>query len=102
MAGQDRAGRGSAGWNFDVYLRTGRLVPRRREIEVKSNPNHDPESGRFTFGAGGMSAARGRQRTHPGQPVPTRPASPQGAAIRNRYPRERRTAQNMLSQERAR
>lgn len=42
---------------FEIYLRTGR---RARYVEVKFNPWHDPDDGRFTFaGTGRYFAGRG-------------------------------------------
>lgn len=38
---------------FEAYLRTGRRVAATKAIEVKFNPWHDPEDGRFTFANGG-------------------------------------------------
>src|SRR3546814_13011095 len=40
---------------FEVYLRTGRRDAggRRQDVEVKFNPWHDPEDGRFTFSGRG-------------------------------------------------
>ena len=47
---------------FEIYLRTGRL-PRREgidgDIEVKFNPWHDPDDGRFTFSGTGVYYGRG-------------------------------------------
>lgn len=56
---------------FSVWLRTGRLTSVRNAegIELKFNPWHDPENGRFTFagtgryygrGSGGSAESRGR------------------------------------------
>lgn len=41
---------------FEVYLRTGR---RFRSLEVKFNPWHDPDDGRFTFAGTGHYFPRG-------------------------------------------
>jgi hypothetical protein len=39
---------------FERYLRTGiRLPARATAVEVKFNPWHDPENGRFTFSGQG-------------------------------------------------
>ncbi|HEX7853037.1 MAG TPA: DNA/RNA non-specific endonuclease [Sphingobium sp.] len=41
---------------FEIYLRTGRRIPAEQlaaEIEVKFNPWHDPDDGRFTFSGRG-------------------------------------------------
>ncbi len=47
-------------FSFPVWLRTGRLIQvdaRWGAREVKFNPNHDPDTGRFTFSAGGQAVA---------------------------------------------
>jgi hypothetical protein len=46
---------------FSVWLRTGRLPrwARRRAAEVKFNPWHDPDDGRFTFAGTGRYFGRG-------------------------------------------
>lgn len=73
--------------SFDVYLRTGRLPVSRGAVEVKFNPWHDPEDGRFTFvgqgryfgggsqtgrrsgfGGGGASGSWGKDRFDPRNP----------------------------------
>jgi hypothetical protein len=80
MTDRNDVGAESAGWDFGVYLRTGRLVRTRRPVEIKFNPNHDPENGRFTFASGGAAATRGAHQTAPGRaaatPVSRSPASP--------------------------
>ncbi|MES2988086.1 MAG: DNA/RNA non-specific endonuclease [Pseudomonadota bacterium] len=45
---------------FEIYLRTGRRMS--SGIEVKFNPWHDPEDGRFTFVGSGQYFAGGRPR----------------------------------------
>jgi hypothetical protein len=47
---------------FEIYLRTGRVVREPEGVELKFNPWHDPDDGRFTFagqgryfGSGGTS-----------------------------------------------
>lgn len=42
---------------FEIYLRTGRRLP--TGVEVKFNPWHDPENGRFTFAGSGQYYGRG-------------------------------------------
>jgi hypothetical protein len=54
-------------WNervaFQIYLRTGKILPvgRRGELQVKFNPWHDPEDGRFTFAGQGTYFGGRRQ-----------------------------------------
>ena len=50
---------------FSMWLRTGRLpsVPNADGIEVKFNPWHDPENGRFTFVGTGRYYGRGDDRS---------------------------------------
>ena len=53
------------GFDFAGWLRTGRLIrydARWGAREVKFNPNHDPQNGRFTFREGG-TASGGRTST---------------------------------------
>ena len=38
---------------FEVYIRTGRIVPNPEKLEHKFNPWHDPDDGRFTFAGQG-------------------------------------------------
>ena len=38
---------------FEVFLRTGRIVPDAEKLEHKFNPLHDPDDGRFTFAGQG-------------------------------------------------
>lgn len=58
----------AVGSRFELYLRTGRTISRpaaQAAVEVKFNPWHDPENGRFTFAGmgryyrGGGSGSRG-------------------------------------------
>jgi len=69
---------------FAFYLRTGR----RLDLEVKFNPWHDPDDGRFTF-AGGGSYSSG---SDPAQPRAGMARVPQDA--RGRTPPRRATRQN--------
>jgi Phage tail lysozyme len=55
---------------FGHYLRTGQRLDgadAKRFVERKFNPNHDPEDGRFTFGAGGGSLTGHGAATLPGR-----------------------------------
>lgn len=60
--------------NFSVWLRTGRRASRSdsHEIELKFNPWHDPEDGRFTFAGTGQYFGPGSTRSagSRGQAVP--------------------------------
>jgi len=49
--------------NFSYFLRTGRSRPVDRGTEVKFNPWHDPDDGRFTFVGQGRYFAGGQTRT---------------------------------------
>ena len=51
---------------FSVWLRTGRL-PAANGVEVKFNPWHDPENGRFTFVGTGRHYGPGERRSAQGQ-----------------------------------
>lgn len=44
---------------FSVWLRTGRWPTPLRSVELKFNPWHDPENGRFTFAGAGHYFGRG-------------------------------------------
>lgn len=56
---QDGGGnRWNQAFSFDVFLRTGRLMPG-QNIETKFNPWHDPANGRFTFARTGRYFGRG-------------------------------------------
>ena len=59
---------------FAMWLRTGRITFA-DHVELKFNPWHDPENGRFTFAGAGHSSERGvgTARQGPGRAVP-RPA----------------------------
>lgn len=48
---------GSVTVDFSVFIRTGRLTPLQRPVEVKFNPYHDPQNGQFTFAPGGARVA---------------------------------------------
>lgn len=50
---------------FEIYLRTGKTVTQAsEELQVKFNPWHDPENGRFTFAGQGRYYGRGDGRHH--------------------------------------
>ncbi len=75
MEGKSRASRSSGMTAFGFYLRTGRRIVPRPPIEVKFNPYHDPDDGRFTFkdGAGanaGVSPTQERPELTPGREDP--------------------------------
>ncbi len=65
---------------FGQYLRTGRFTIR-QPIEVKFNPYHDPDDGRFTFRPGGGTLAERRQSASASAPpkAARMPKSSQGA-----------------------
>lgn len=50
---------------FDEFLRRGGEAPRFHDlpVEIKFNPYHDPDDGRFTFGPGGGTLAPRASRT---------------------------------------
>ncbi len=60
---------------FETYLRTGRRVAAKQATEVKFNPWHDPEDGRFTFANGGrrFPGSASRDSAVPGQFSPKHP-----------------------------
>ncbi len=63
----------SGGFSFPIWLRTGRLIrvdARWGAREVKFNPNHDPDTGRFTF-ADGAGATKSGQRPKAGIKAPS-------------------------------
>ena len=53
--------KGARAKSFEIYLRTGRLPTSRGTVEVKFNPWHDPEDGRFTFVGQGRYFGSGSQ-----------------------------------------
>lgn len=57
-------------YSFDAYLRTGRLILKegsQQPVEVKFNPWHDPDDGRFTFAGTGVYYGRGGTAYKPGE-----------------------------------
>ena len=81
---------------FSVWLRTGRLpvVTNAGELEVKFNPWHDPEDGRFTFaGAGRYYGAGGSGRFRGGGGGS---GGGGGATAREDWPRQPATNTNRL------
>ncbi len=50
---------------FSVWLRTGRMPDLHGPVEVKFNPWHDPQDGRFTFAGRGQFFAGGGRRRDP-------------------------------------
>lgn len=64
--GRDRNSRTMSA--FEMYLRTGKrpqMSGLDEDVEVKFNPWHDPDDGRFTFKRQGTQYARGRQQPGP-------------------------------------
>ena len=47
---------------FELFLRTGRLTAPISSVEIKFNPWHDPDDGRFAFAGRGRHFPGGRQR----------------------------------------
>jgi hypothetical protein len=65
---------------FSAWLRTGRVpVQRADEAELKFNPWHDPDDGRFTFAGAGVYYGRGSSRSGD---KPRRPARPKAGRRR--------------------
>jgi LysM repeat protein len=60
--------------SFDIYLRTGMRVAA-ADIEIKFNPWHDPDDGRFTFAGRGRYFAQGSRPTANSSGGHTRPTS---------------------------
>ncbi|RYD50531.1 MAG: LysM peptidoglycan-binding domain-containing protein [Sphingomonadales bacterium] len=52
---------------FEIYLRTGHRL--QAGVEVKFNPWHDPENGRFTFAGSGRYFPGGQTRSGPVQSI---------------------------------
>mgnify|MGYP003632579292 CR=1 FL=1 len=61
---------------FSVWLRTGRWPTLLRSVELKFNPWHDPENGRFTFAGTGRYFGRGNH--HRSSSSNVRPGSGSG------------------------
>lgn len=61
---------------FSVWLRTGRWPTPLRSVELKFNPWHDPENGRFTFAGTGRYFGRGNH--HRSSSSNVRPGSGSG------------------------
>lgn len=57
-------------YSFDAYLRTGRLIQKigsEQPVEVKFNPWHDPDDGRFTFTGSGVYYGGNGTASEPGE-----------------------------------
>ncbi len=74
---------------FETYLRTGRrlvVVDDDAATEVKFNPNHDPDDGRFTYATGGGETSGGEIVVTAHRPHPS-PAKPAAAPVKGPFKR---------------
>lgn len=68
---------------FSLYLRTGRRIAP-AAVEVKFNPWHDEEDGRFTFAGQGRYFGAGGYSAGPGTPDPGKARNDDGLSDRSR------------------